>query len=140
MTLTYLEHVNIRTANLAEMSRFYEKTLGMKRGPRPSVQVGGAWYYCADKPVVHLLEVPRQPEVSGLRLEHFAFRANGLSRFLSRLRKHGVSYSVAVVPGAGNKQVNIYDPDGNHIEVQFDAPERADLKSFDATRALAPVG
>jgi hypothetical protein len=28
-------------------------------------------------------------------------------------------YNVTEVPGAGITQVNVYDPDGNHIEVQF---------------------
>jgi hypothetical protein len=34
------------------------------------------------------------------------------------------------VPGLDIRQVNIYDPDGNHIEVQFGPDEQADMASF----------
>ncbi len=37
----------------------------------------------------------------------------------------------AIIPGLGNKQVNIFDPDGNHVEIQFAAEEEADLSPFD---------
>ena len=36
MTLLALDHVNIRTARLAEMTRFYEEVMGLPKGPRPS--------------------------------------------------------------------------------------------------------
>jgi hypothetical protein len=35
------------------------------------------------------------------------------------------------VPGLNIRQVNIYDPDGNHIEVQFGPDEQAEMASFE---------
>ena len=35
------------------------------------------------------------------------------------------------MPGLDIRQVNIYDPDGNHIEVQFGLDEQADMASFE---------
>jgi len=42
MTLSYLDHVNIRTARLAEMAEFYQAVLGLDSGPRPPFRFGGA--------------------------------------------------------------------------------------------------
>lgn len=61
MSVDWLDHVNIRTANLDAMSRFYACVLGLQAGERPPFSVNGAWHYCADKPAVHLVEVPAPP-------------------------------------------------------------------------------
>jgi catechol 2,3-dioxygenase-like lactoylglutathione lyase family enzyme len=49
MPLSHLDHVNIRTANLAVLSRFYAEVLGLAPGPRPAFRFGGAWLYCGDR-------------------------------------------------------------------------------------------
>jgi catechol 2,3-dioxygenase-like lactoylglutathione lyase family enzyme len=125
MPLVYLDHVNVRTSHLAEMVRFYEDVLGFKTGPRPPFSFGGAWLYCGERAVVHLVEVERQPQTGEPRIEHFAFRAQGLGDFVGRLRQRAVEHSLRPVPGNGNPQVFLNDPDGNRIEVQFDAAEAA---------------
>jgi catechol 2,3-dioxygenase-like lactoylglutathione lyase family enzyme len=126
MVLAWLDHVNIRTANLARMTAFYEQVLGLPNGPRPPFGFGGAWHYCGDRAAVHLVEVSRQPAGEQPRIEHFAFRAGGMKTFLEQLRRAGVAFEVRVVPGSGIQQVNLLDPDGNHIEVQFPPDDRAD--------------
>jgi catechol 2,3-dioxygenase-like lactoylglutathione lyase family enzyme len=123
MPLRYLDHVNIRTANLDAMRRFYEEILGLRAGPRPSFSFGGAWLYCGDRAAVHLVDVGRQPQGMEPRIEHFAFWAEGLAGFLEDLRAQRVEYRLTTVPDTGNTQVNVYDPDGNHIEIQFAAEE-----------------
>ncbi len=133
MTLQRLDHVNIRTAHLPAMVRFYRDILGLEPGARPPFDVGGAWLYLGDQAAVHLVEVARPPTARTPRLEHFAFMATGLARFLAHLRTHGVAYEIAIVPDVNNRQVNLSDPDGNHIEVQFGSEEQADLSDFPAT-------
>jgi catechol 2,3-dioxygenase-like lactoylglutathione lyase family enzyme len=124
MKLKYLDHVNLRTSRLAELVRFYVEVLGLTKGERPPFPFGGAWLCCGERPVVHLVEVAEQPaDGSDLRLEHFAFRAEGLAEFLKHLREHGVDYRLGQVPGFATQQVNLFDPDGNHIHVDFDASE-----------------
>jgi catechol 2,3-dioxygenase-like lactoylglutathione lyase family enzyme len=127
MTIRWLDHVNLRTSNLEPMIRFYEDILGLKSGKRPNFGFGGAWHYCGKKAVVHLVEVKRTPGANDVRLEHFAFMAKNLGRFLKKLQAEKVPYEIAIVPSNKNTQVNIYDPDGNHIEVQFDASDKADF-------------
>ena len=131
MTLSNLDHVTVRTANLAALLGFYGEVLGLENGPRPPLKSNGAWLRCGGKAVLHLVEVPRQPDAGEPRIEHFAFWATDLAGFVARLRRHQVAYSIAIVPGLGNKQVNIFDPDGNHVEIQFAAEEVADLSPFD---------
>ncbi len=130
MGIAWLDHVNIRTANLAAMSRFYEEILGLPSGPRPPFRFPGAWHYVGDRAAVHLVTVPQQPESGSPKLEHFALRGLGLATFLAKLRRANLPYTIATVPGLGLRQVNIFDPDGNHIEVQFGPEEEGDLSAF----------
>ncbi len=127
MALIDLDHVNIRTANLAEMTQFYQEVLGLESGPRPDFQFDGAWLYCGEKAAVHLVEVPETPEGRAPRIEHFAFQASGLEAYLSHLKNRGIGYRISIVPDLEIRQVNIHDPDGNHIEVAFPASEGTDL-------------
>lgn len=130
MALSYLDHVNIRTARLGAMTEFYQDALGLEAGERPPFRFDGAWLYCGDKAAVHLVEVPQAPETGQPRIEHFAFRAEGLAGFLDRLRDREIAYRISIVPGLELRQVNIFDPDGNHIEIAFGADEEADLSDF----------
>ena len=130
MPLNALDHVNIRTARVAVLRAFYEDVLGMRAGPRPPFSFGGAWLYCGDRPVVHLVEVaageaaPPPPAAPGI--SHFAFTATGLGELVGRLRAAGVAHRLGSVPGSGVQQVMLEDPDGNALHVDFAPDERAD--------------
>jgi len=142
MPLARLDHVNLRTANLAAMQDFYTTVLGMTPGPRPPFAFGGAWLYCGEgearRATVHLVEVGQAPEPAGaLRLEHFAFAAEGLAEFLALLKRRGEAYRIGVVPGYGIIQVNLHDPDGNHIHVDFAPAEAAAVPDEPALAGLA---
>ena len=95
-------------------------------GERPPFPFPGAWLYCGAEPVVHLVGVSEQPEKPGKlpQLEHFAFSAKGLREFVGRLQSDKVRYEARKVPRSGSVQVNVWDPDGNHIHVDF-APEES---------------
>ncbi len=131
MALVGFDHVNIQTANLAAMSAFYGEVLGLPAGYRPPFRFGGAWHYCGDLAVVHLVETTAPDAVGNPQLEHFALQAQGMADFLARLRQHGVAYRIAVVPEIMIRQVNLHDPDGNHIHIDFGPDEEADLSDFD---------
>jgi catechol 2,3-dioxygenase-like lactoylglutathione lyase family enzyme len=124
------DHVNIRTANLQNMLAFYRDVLGLKSGNRPPFPFGGAWMYCGDQPIVHLVEVKTPPSGESPRLEHFALRSEGLADFLVHLREHRIPYEIGVVPGWEMRQVNFFDPDGNHIHIDFQSHEQADLSHY----------
>jgi len=122
-----LDHVNVRTADLEGLLRFYEDVLGLRRGPRPPLGFPGAWLYAGDQAVIHLVGVAEQPQPEGaLRLEHFALSAEGLSEFVARLKRLGVQYQQSRQPGTGMVVINLRDPDGNRLHVDFPASDAAE--------------
>lgn len=125
MSIERLDHVNLRTSALAEMIAWYRDVLEMEPGPRPAFPFGGAWLYCAGQPVIHLVEVDRKPAADDPALEHFALSAKGIKAFLERLEARGVAYRLGEAPGFGITQVNIWDPDGNHLHIDFNEPPPA---------------
>lgn len=118
MALVDLDHVNLRTCRLAEMVAFYTY-IGLSDGHRPPFGFGGAWLYCGERAVVHLVEVEQAPSGEDPSLEHFALRGEDMQAFLRLLDAASIAYRIAVVPGDGTRQVNIFDPDGNHLHVDF---------------------
>jgi catechol 2,3-dioxygenase-like lactoylglutathione lyase family enzyme len=124
MALERLDHINVNTQQLAAMKAFYSEVLGMPPGPRPNFSFGGAWMYCGSQPAVHLVERAQLEPVHGdLRLHHFAFAARDLAGFLQRLEVHGVPYRVGIVDDFEICQINVHDPDGNHIHIDFPLAE-----------------
>lgn len=119
-----LDHVNIRTARLAEMTAWYCEALGMVEGWRPAFPFPGAWLYCGEAAVAHLIAVEAEPgcDPADLKIEHFALRGTDLQAFLDRMARMGVATRLGRPPGAGVVQVNVVDPDGNHIHVDFPDP------------------
>ena len=126
--LVALDHVNLRTANVEAMRAFYVQVLGLRAGPRPAFSFGGAWLYCGDAPVVHLVEVdrPRKPS-DDIRLEHFAFRARGLAELLERLGALGIASTLGFIRDFRICQVNVRDPDGTRLHIDFDMAEAESL-------------
>lgn len=114
-----LDHVNLRTANLEAMVDFYRDALGLQPGPRPPFDFPGAWLYCQGQAVIHLVEVPHAPANQAPQLEHFALRGHDLPSFLERLQSLGIAYRIALLPEWNVRQVNIFDPDGNHLHIDF---------------------
>ena len=130
MAMFWLDHVNIRTTKLDEMSAFYEDILGLPRGKRPNFPIGGAWHYCGKQAVVHLVEAKKKFKTEEAQIEHFAFRSSGsVKSFQKKMRDTDTPHSVVPLTGINMAQVNVFDPDGNKIEVQFAASE-ADAVTF----------
>ena|SRR5664279_3868095 len=120
MPLKYLDHVNLRTADVARLSEFYSSVLGLQLGARPAFSFGGAWLYCGERAVIHLVEVGEQPTPSGaLRMEHFAFVADGFDEIVRRLEASAVEYRTSQLFGTTTRQLNLSDPDGNRLHIDF---------------------
>ena len=107
----------------------------VRAGDRPPFSFPGAGLYCGGEPTVHLVGVDEQPQTAGLQLEHFAFSATGLKDFMERLKREGVRCDARKVPRFDGVQINVWDPDGNHIHIDFSGAETAgvDFKEVDAT-------
>lgn len=120
-----LDHINLRTAQLEAMIDWYGAVLDLHPGPRPDFGFPGAWLYAGAQAVVHLVGVTAPPTDPGtdLKLEHAAFRASGYAAFRARLAARGDACRLSKVPGLPIVQVNLWDPDGNHLHIDFDAAE-----------------
>ena len=122
MPIARLDHVNVRTTRLSEMVAWYSDVLGLREGWRPDFGFAGAWLYAGEHAVVHLVEIERDDAVGSeveLKLEHFAFTASDPDDFEEGLRMHGVKCRKVVIDSTGMTAFNIWDPDGNHIHVDF---------------------
>lgn len=102
------------------MIAFYRDVLGMKPGPRPGFSFGGAWMYVGENPAVHLVQVEHAPTPGdSLRLQHFAFSAHDVEGFIAHLDRLGVPHREGRLEDFRLIQVNVHDPDGNHIHIDF---------------------
>lgn len=121
MPLQKLGHVNLRTRNLKELTRFYTDILGMHVGPRPDFGFPGAWIYLGEEPIVHLVGVKDAPSPyrEDQQLEHFAIDATGRAEFVEKLEANNVAYYIREIEDFGICQVNLHDTDGNHIHIDF---------------------
>lgn len=119
MPLLAFDHVNVVTANLNAMVAWYEDILQMKSGKRPPFPFPGAWLYLGDTAIVHLVGADVEQQAIEPKIEHFAISAQGLDEFLAHLESRGEKVRVGKVPDFGITQVNIWDPDGNHIHIDF---------------------
>ncbi len=126
MQIGELEHVNLRTSDLARAVSWYERVLGMRSGDKPKVNQTFAWMYSGAKPTVHIVEVKNMTPIENPTLEHFSFSAKGLKSFLEVLKREKVTYETIRVPDL-NIQVNVFDPDRNHIHIDFDMAEAKDV-------------
>lgn len=121
MPLRRLDHVNLRTADLPRLIDFYTRILGLKEGPRPNFGFPGAWLYCEGEPIVHLVGVEEPPAAyrRDQQLEHFAIAAEDESALVTTLEGEGIPYRRVEISDFGIIQININDPDGNHLHIDF---------------------
>lgn len=127
MQLGRLDHVNLHTANVDGMVEWYERILGMENGKRPPFPNPGAWLYSDGHPFVHLVSTDRELTGKNVNIEHFAFSATGLKDFVDVLNREDENYQLRKVPDTALVQVNLWDPDGNHIHIDFHADEAEGL-------------
>ena len=63
-----------------------------------------------------------------LRLEHFAISATGIKDLIARIEAEGLRHRLNHIKDFGILQMNLWDPDGNHIHLDFDAAEAEGLE------------
>ena len=122
MQIGKLDHVNVRTGHLEAMVAWYTNTLGLRAGDRPNFPFPGAWMYAGEQAVVHLVGVDGDPGAGAevpLKLEHFALSPTGRTDFEARLSEAGEKFEANELTDVGIVQYNVWDPDGNHIHIDF---------------------
>ena len=122
-----LDHVNLRTAELDRLIDWYGRVLNIHPGKRPDIPVPGAWLYTDGLATIHVNVTSDAPRIDNPTLEHFSFRATGLRDFIARLKREKEPYETVLVPGVNLVQVNVFDPDGNHIHIDFGGEEAGSI-------------
>lgn len=118
-----LDHINIRTADLAGTRAFFTGVLGLTEGWRPPFPFPGAWLYAGDKDVVHLVEVGTAGAASeGSSLDHFAFDISDYDEALRRVEATGLSFRATTTPGGSVRQIFVRDLNGVTIELNWKGP------------------
>jgi len=119
-----LNHINFHAARdlLDALKDFYCDVVGLEVGARPNFPRFGYWLYAGGHPVVHLYEAEpgevRKTDVP-TTFDHVAFSCEDSAAFEALLRRRGVEYSKAVVPGSDQVQLFLRDPAGTKVELNF---------------------
>lgn len=115
-----LDHVNIRTADLAATKKLFVEVLGLEEGWRPPFPFPGAWLYAGGKDVVHLVELAAPANSSaGAALDHFAFDISDYDEALRKVRSTGLAFREAITPGTTVKQIFVLDGNGVTVELNW---------------------
>ena len=123
MAILDLDHINIRTTELAKTQGFFTEVLGLTVGWRPDFPFGGTWLYAGGKDVVHLVEVAKPSAPSrGSALDHFAFAIDDYEDSERRLQAAGLAYEPAVSPNGGIRQMFVTELNGVTFELNCRDP------------------
>jgi catechol 2,3-dioxygenase-like lactoylglutathione lyase family enzyme len=123
LAIVGLDHINIRTTELAKTRTFFTEVLGLTVGWRPDFPFGGAWLYAGDKDVVHLVEVSRPGAATrGSALDHFAFAIDDYEGAERKLKEADMAYEPSASPNGGIRQLFVTELNGVTIELNCRAP------------------
>jgi len=113
-----LDHVNIRTTELARTQAFFTEVLGLTVGWRPDFPFGGAWLYAGEKDVVHLVAANwAGAPTRGSSLDHFAFAIDDFEAARAALDAAGTAYEPSAAPNGGIRQLFVTELNGVTIEL-----------------------
>jgi catechol 2,3-dioxygenase-like lactoylglutathione lyase family enzyme len=120
MAIRGVDHINIGTNQLEETVAFFRDAIGLELGWRPDFPFGGAWLYAGDTAVVHLVDLPQAKLPSNqAALDHFALRIDDYDAAIARLDAAGVRYRAVDIGGTPIRQINVRDPNGVNIELNY---------------------
>jgi catechol 2,3-dioxygenase-like lactoylglutathione lyase family enzyme len=120
MAIRGVDHINIGTDHLDETVAFFREAIGLEPGWRPDFPFGGAWLYAGDTAVVHLVALAESKLPSSqAALDHFALRIDDYDAAIARLDAAKVRYRTVDIGGTAIRQINVRDPNGVNIELNY---------------------
>ncbi len=121
MRVNALDHVNIRTRDVAASARFYTQLLGLtaRNGPAPLPPEQVQWLCDAGgRAIIHLFHYDCEPGPTG-PIHHVALGCSGKVEVMDRLKAGGVDFSVHEIPDAPLTQIFLKDLNGVLLELNF---------------------
>ena len=125
MPLDRIDHVNIRTRDIAATAAFFRDVLGLEvRDPPRLDPARFQWVYtAAGAAVVHITIDPAATDHAVPRgvggLDHAAFTCSDLAGMRVRIDALGISYRVLERPDKTLTQLFVTEPNGTLLELNF---------------------
>ena len=120
MSVTGIDHINIRTLDVAASARFYVELLGFRFGLGPMVMGHqGQWLYDDEgRPIIHLRFLEAGSSSTG-PIDHVALNCRNKAQILERLKARDIAFGIAegLIPGV--TQIFVKDPHGVALELNF---------------------
>jgi catechol 2,3-dioxygenase-like lactoylglutathione lyase family enzyme len=113
MEVLGIHHVNVNIHSLPEALAFYVDGLGFTSFDRPGFTIDGAWLNMGP----HELHLFVRPDAVIDRNQHFALAVTDINDCARHLDSKGLKYRLAPEMPGVNRQIFIYDPSGNRIEL-----------------------
>ena len=122
-----VNHVALKVTDVDKSREFYEKIVGLKKIPRPKINIPGEWYQLGEN-ALHLIGGARRNGIDPTG-PHIAVQVDSIDETKRVLNEMGVEFLDAEVMMARmnlseeqrkmvGKQVWVADPDGNVLELQ----------------------
>src|ERR1700730_6242424 len=92
----HLDHVTIRTRDLAATRSFFLTVFDLKEGERPLAirRIPGHWLYSDGHPLVHIIAAQGSgTDRSAEAIDHVGLRMEGYADFRNKLDRLGIRYS-----------------------------------------------
>jgi catechol 2,3-dioxygenase-like lactoylglutathione lyase family enzyme len=123
-----VNHVAVKITDVDKSREFYEKIIGLKKIPRPKINIPGEWYALGDG-ALHLIGGERRAKGIDPTGPHIAVQVEDIEETKKTLNEMSVNYldaaeimkNVKLPPDQMKmvgKQVWVQDPDGNVLELQ----------------------
>ena len=118
----HLDHVTIRTHDIAGTRAFFETVFDLKEGERPQAiqRIPGHWLYAEGRPLVHIigsngmgLSHPAEA------IDHVGFRLEGYADFWAKLERLGIRYSTMDLADLQERRLFFRAPGGPLLEAVF---------------------
>jgi glyoxylase I family protein len=121
-------HVAVKITDVDKSRNFYENVIGLKKIPRPKINIPGEWYGVGDN-ALHLIGGERRADGIDPTGPHMAIQVEDLEETKKTLNDMGIPFldaaaamrGMALSPEAQRmvgRQIWVQDPDGNVIELQ----------------------
>jgi catechol 2,3-dioxygenase-like lactoylglutathione lyase family enzyme len=120
MAVIGLNHVNIRTTDVAASAKFYVDVLGFEYRLGPLVRGNqGHWLHDAQgNPIIHFRIMAADSKSTG-PIDHIALSCQDKAQIVQRLKAHHVEFSIADNLTPGLIQIFLKDPHGVAVELNF---------------------
>ena len=117
-----LDHITIRTRDLAATRDFFLTLFDMEERARPEAiqRIPGHWLYSENKPIIHLIGSQGFGiDGSAEAFDHVGLRLEGYAEFRAKLDRLGIRYSKMDLPELMERRLFFRTPCGPLLEAVF---------------------